>query len=389
MTGRTTILVRGWRSIPHSYAIINQFQCLELLRRRGIKLYFEDAPYFRKKWSATPLMSPEQEAALNAIPPLPADVTPDVEYRIAFPYDLLTPTRARNLVVFGTAEYSSVPDNYIAGNVPLADAHRQAPEAVIVTCSNWSREGFIRSGADPNRVVVVPAGIDPVLFHAPTAHDRAAARKHLGIANDEFVFLSLGNMAGSKGMGLLLHTFAAVLRQHPHVRLVLKGLDTLYSSTRFLQGEVGAIAPQDMQLISPKLSYTGQSLPFAEMPRLYHAADCYVSPYYAEGFNMPVLEAAACGVPVICTAGGSTDDFTTPDFALRIQSTLQDTPGPNGPRARTLIPSPQSLLENMLRVIDDTDFRSRARRTGPPFATEKFAWSHIVDRLLAVLAENR
>lgn len=387
MSGDATIFVRGWRSIPHSYAIINQFQCLELLRRPGVKLYFEDVPYFRKKWSATPLMSAEQEQLLSSIPPLPADVTPDVEYRIAFPYDLVTPSRGRRLFVFGTSEHNSVPDNYLSHGIPLAEAHHQAPQAVIVTCSNWSREGFIRSGADPDRVLVVPAGIDPALFQPPTPEQRAAARKHLGIADGDFVFLSLGNMAGSKGMRLLLHTFAAVLSQHANVRLVLKGLDTLYSSTRFLQGELEGIAQQDVQRIATKLSYTGQSLPFAEMPRLYHAADCYVSPYYAEGFNMPVLEAIACGLPVICTAGGSTDDFTTDDFAFRIESILQDTPGPNGPLARTLIPSPPSLLEQMLRVITDAEFRNRAHRSGPTFA-EKFAWSHIVDQLLAVLLKN-
>ena len=49
-------------------------------------------------------------------------------------------------------------------------------------------------------------------------------------------------------------------------------------------------------------------------PRL-QAADVYVSPYHAEGFNLPVLEAVACGIPVVVSAGGSTEDFTHPAFA--------------------------------------------------------------------------
>ena len=47
-------------------------------------------------------------------------------------------------------------------------------------------------------------------------------------------------------------------------------------------------------------------------------ADCYVSPYRAEGFNLPVLEAIACGTPVIVTEGGATDDFCPDGVAYRI-----------------------------------------------------------------------
>ena len=40
------ILVSGWRSILHSYAVATQFLCLELLRRApAIRLFFEDLPY--------------------------------------------------------------------------------------------------------------------------------------------------------------------------------------------------------------------------------------------------------------------------------------------------------------------------------------------------------
>ena len=49
-------------------------------------------------------------------------------------------------------------------------------------------------------------------------------------------------------------------------------------------------------------------------------ADVYVSPYKAEGFNLPVLESMALGVPVIVTSGGPTDDFTNSKFAKYVDS---------------------------------------------------------------------
>ena len=45
------------------------------------------------------------------------------------------------------------------------------------------------------------------------------------------------------------------------------------------------------------------------MNLLYNIADLYISPYRGEGFNMPVLEAMSVGLPVLVSAGGSTDDF--------------------------------------------------------------------------------
>jgi glycosyltransferase involved in cell wall biosynthesis len=51
-----------------------------------------------------------------------------------------------------------------------------------------------------------------------------------------------------------------------------------------------------------------------QLNTLYNIADCYVSPYRAEGFNMPVLEAMSAGCQVIVTNGGATDDFVKEEY---------------------------------------------------------------------------
>jgi hypothetical protein len=60
------------------------------------------------------------------------------------------------------------------------------------------------------------------------------------------------------------------------------------------------------------------------MVDIYGVADCYVSPYRAEGFNLPVCEAMACGTPVIVTDGGATDDFVTGTLHRKIDSVLHE-----------------------------------------------------------------
>ena len=51
---------------------------------------------------------------------------------------------------------------------------------------------------------------------------------------------------------------------------------------------------------------------------MYRACDLFVSPYRGEGFSLPTLEAMACGLPVVVTKGGATDDFIRDDCAWMI-----------------------------------------------------------------------
>ena len=171
----------------------------------------------------------------------------------------------------------------------------------------------------------------------------------------------------------------------PQVRLVLKGMDSLYTSSAFVDQQMNALEPALVSLVASRLSYVGDGLTFAEMAGVYQAADCYVSPYVAEGFNLPVLEAAASGLPVICTAGGSTDDFTTKDFALRIDSKLRPVVEKDYPDAMGLLPNHEHLVELMLKAVDDAAFRRAARIAGPAHVGARYTWEKMVDGLMPLL----
>jgi glycosyltransferase involved in cell wall biosynthesis len=325
-----TLLIERWRFIPHSYAILNQFQCLELLKIPRLTLFHRDVPYYRSRWQPmTGMFSPEEETAIRAIPAISDDAEADAVLRIAYPYNC-APSKYKRTYVFGTAEFLCVPKEYIAQNKPLAEIMAES-DFVVLTPSRWSRDGFIPSGGDPERIVVIPLGVDPAIYHPLRAPERESLRVRM--KGSGFIFLSVVAMTKTKGLLLLLKAFAAVSEKHPHVRLVLKGLDALYSSKKLLLQQANDLTPEEAHRVQNRLSYIGETLTFQEMAQLYQAADAYVSPYSAEGFNMPCLEAAACGTVVICTQGGSTDDFTRPEFTLHIQSTtreVQCTPGTAG-----------------------------------------------------------
>jgi glycosyltransferase involved in cell wall biosynthesis len=194
-------------------------------------------------------------------------------------------------------------------------------------------------------------------------------------------------MTINKGADRLLRAFAAVCRKYPDSILLFKGLDSIYSSRQLLRHLFSNMVPEEASLIRPQIRYLGRVLPMTEMARLYGAADAYVSPYLGEAFNLPVLEAAACGLPIICTGGGSTDEFTGPQFARYIQS-QRVTVVRDGFEQEELDPDPEHLAELMKGMIQDTAFCSKAASAGPEFVRERFTWAAVVDQLLAVFAET-
>ena len=161
---RTRLIIEGWRFLPHSYAMVNQFQCLELLRRPEFNLFHRDAPWHPSWKPMRGLLDERDESAIAAIPPPPADAPDeqDVVLRMSFPHDCTPSPRARRVCVFVSAEQGVVPDDYVRGAAGVVDACGQ-PNLHWIVPSHWSRQGLIRSGAPPARVSVVPHGISPRL----------------------------------------------------------------------------------------------------------------------------------------------------------------------------------------------------------------------------------
>jgi glycosyltransferase involved in cell wall biosynthesis len=382
MRSNRTLLVEGWRFVPHSYAIVNHFQCLQFLEEPNLVLRHCDVPYFNPAWRATTgLFERKAEEAIRGIPGLAEAETPDAVLRITFPHNL-SPSVAARTVIFGTAEWRCVPAHCVMGSRSLAEACRSG-DALIVTPSKWSREGFIHSGAEPDRVVIVPHGIDASIFHPISSSERAALRDQRGW--NGFLFLTLGAMTGNKRMDALFKAFAIVAQKHPHVRLIAKGLNALYPSRDLLRAQTQSLTSTEISLIQPRMTYLEQTLSFADMARLYQTADAYISPYSAEGFNMPVLEAIASGLPVICTRGGPTDDFTVDDFALRVDSVCvpwQPTADANG---FLLEVDFDHLVHQMMVAVESAELAGKARVAGPAFVAAGFTWKHVAQRLLRIL----
>ena len=369
------LLVEGWRWIPHSYALVNAFQLLELTKRENIEIFIRDIPYPSESWQPTKgLLSADEEDELEALQVWNGE-TVDAVYRIAFPADLSPPAvPGVPVFVFLTAEYQKfMPDFFINGTA--ADIHR-LDYLNFITPSAWSQVAFKPYGRPCH---VIPHGVDRTKLYRTSDAERGEARSSLKL-NDKFVWLNISAMTGNKGLDVLLQAFAHLCLEEEKSVLFLKGLSGLYKSEYYLNQWLEMLPEKHRDLVKSRIFCTQASLPYSEVNRLFNIADCYVAPYRAEGFNMPVLESASCGLPALVSSGGSTDDFITGDVAKTINTNLIERPD------RTYLePDLGDLISKMREVRDDSVFRDGVVSIGPKHIEENYNWAGVIDQLLDVL----
>jgi glycosyltransferase involved in cell wall biosynthesis len=372
------LLIQGWRGINHSYALVNQFQLLEFVKRDDLAIAHEELPLPHEGWSRARNeagFKPEDMARLDAIH-APDGITPDAIYRISYPCRTHG-GKAQRVFCQGTSEYMTVAPEQIYAGPESQEAYPTA--AQIITPSRWSKAGFLRAGYRDEAVHVVPHGVSPAYFRPLSPEARAQSRSELGIPPDRFVFLNLGAMTGNKGIDRLLIAFGEIHRRHPHAILVLKDQRGLYGLTADkVIAEVKTHFPGRIKGARRAIGVIPHNLALEQVCALYNACDAYVSPYRAEGFNLPTLEAAACGLPIAVTDGGATDDYVQPFFASKISSSQRG----DGKRL-WLEPDLDSLVDCMEAMIErrNTAFDpARAVR----WIGENFSWAAAVEKLSAL-----
>jgi glycosyltransferase involved in cell wall biosynthesis/predicted HAD superfamily hydrolase/Tfp pilus assembly protein PilF len=222
-----------------------------------------------------------------------------VTVRHAWPPNWKRPAHGK-LVVIQPWEFGSLPQDWVQRS-------RDVDEFWLP--SNYVRNVYVESGVPAEKVFVVPNGIDPEKFQPSAAPLKLATAK-------KFKFLFVGGTIGRKGPDLLLKAYLQNFTRADDVCLVIKdfGGKSVYTGQTF---EAQIRAAQALPN-APEILYLNEELPPESLPGLYTACDCLVMPYRGEGFGLPALEAMACGLPLIVTVGGATDDFVRGEFAWRI-----------------------------------------------------------------------
>lgn len=383
-----TLCIEGWRGVNHSIAMVNQNQILEMVKDPRFQLFHRDAPFFMPHWDRNKLdsgFSTEERAVIDALPD-PGDQVMDVCLRIASPVRVGVPGSARRTATFVVTEFGLSEKSFDPPG--LAPAALTQGEDIVVTPTRWSKARLLDYGFDADKVLVVPHGYKTDTFMPMTEPQRQQARAALGLQPHETVFTNVGVATWNKGIDLLLLAFAELRLQGLPVRLILKDHQGLYGITveRVFQ-EMAARAPQlNAPLVRDGISVLSTSLNLPQIRSLYALSDAYVSPYRAEGFNLPVLEAMGCGTHVIVSGGGATDDFTPPELCHRLftrPGTPADAPQPV--QGSFVVPDLDDLREAMLQVVERRLTPPTRREAARQRLAERFSWGTVTRQLLDLL----
>ncbi|NSL55408.1 glycosyltransferase family 4 protein [Uliginosibacterium aquaticum] len=321
------ILIAGWRGVSHSFAMVNQHQILALARHGGFELFHRDMPWFLQHWNARDHasgFSAAEDTFIMGMPPIPEEEA-DCVYRICSP--LHTPgSSARRTISYAITELGYQRSNL--QNPDLDLSLMTTGENLLTTPTRWSRDRLLDFGFAEDKIRVVRHGVDLATFSPLSAAELASQRAALGIPSDAVVFLNVGVPTWNKGIDLLVRAFALAHQRQPNIRLILKDARALYGLP--VDSVLQQVAASHPGLLSQEvlnaIMVVSQNLSQGEMRLLYGIADHYVSPYRAEGFNLPVLEAQACGTPVIVSSGGATDDFCDATDISKIASVFRRGP---------------------------------------------------------------
>ncbi|MFQ5855221.1 MAG: glycosyltransferase family 4 protein [Anaerolineae bacterium] len=231
--------------------------------------------------------------------------------------------------------------------------------AHLLADSEVTRQDLIwHYGADSNRITVVYPGLDPAFQPIDDPAQLAAVRSRYGIDSDYVIHL--GTLQPRKNIGRLLDAFERLHNSKSEIRnskldLVLAGKPGWLAQD--LVARVTAMGDQ-VRLIG----HVEQS----DLPALISGARALVMPSLYEGFGFPVLEAMACGTPVVASNVSSLPEVAG-DAALLID------PHDTGAMAHALE-----------HILTDDDLRADLRRRGLERARH-FTWQRAAQQTLTVL----
>ena len=224
--------------------------------------------------------------------------------------------------------------------------------AKLIALVPMEAEQYKSMGASEDKIEIVPNGIDISEFE--NLPPRGEFRKKWGINDNQKMILYLGRIHKVKGLDLLAEAFAGLSRDLDNARLVVVGPDDGY--LRALKELIKELK------VEGKVLFTG---PLYQKDKLqaYVDADVYVLPSVYEIFGITVLEALACGTPVVVTDRCGIADVI------------------NGQAGLVVPYDKEQLRHALLHTLGNDKLRREFGEKGKLLVCERFNWEKIVEQV--------
>ena len=224
--------------------------------------------------------------------------------------------------------------------------------AIVLTVSEFSRSALVeRYRLSPAKVIVTPNGVDRDAFR-PMGAEPPGIRERYRL-DGPFV-LSVGRIEPRKNLPRLIRAFSRARgRLGSGIRLVIAGQEDFRSREVFQEAE---------RQTEGSVLFLG-AVPDPDLPALYNLAEALTYPSLVEGFGIPVLEAMACGTPVLASPRGALPEVGG-DAVLWADPEDEE-----------------ALSDGIERILTDSELRGRLRAAGPARAA-RFDWNETARRTL-------
>jgi glycosyltransferase involved in cell wall biosynthesis len=217
----------------------------------------------------------------------------------------------------------------------------QRLKRVITVSENSFKDIVTDHGVDPEKMAVVPVGVDVDLFRPLPEVARVPGRLVTTASAD----------VAMKGLKFLLEAVAKLRTERDDVHLVVIG--------RRKPGGASDAAIKKLGLEAHVEFVTG--VPEERIIELYSEAELAVVPSLYEGFSLPAIEAMSCGVPLVATTGGA----------------IPEVVGTDGDTALLVPPGDSEALAAKLRwALEQPDLRDTVGARGRARIIDRWSWMH-------------
>jgi glycosyltransferase involved in cell wall biosynthesis len=220
-------------------------------------------------------------------------------------YDLMESIRSRDRGTVILYYHNVTPPELWGTDIGRDELHRDVEGSALVhyadlciTPSPFNKSVLVeRFGYAADRVYVLPMAVSLDRFN-PGPKPRELVERY-GLEGQR-VLLFVGRMAGNKRIDLLIEALARVKRQVPQTRLLLVGDNQSNPAFRPIVADARRLA--DELGVADGVTWTGR---VDKLPPYLRLADLYVTASLHEGFGLPLIEAMACGTPVVASRAGA------------------------------------------------------------------------------------
>ena len=159
--------------------------------------------------------------------------------------------------------------------------------------SEWGRKVAIEQGINAKQIMVVHEGVNPDLYHP-----------YLIPQSDKFRFLLIGKYEQRKSIDESIEAFAMTYGNNPAVELVIKSdyFRNHVEKKQALEYKIACMNVSNIKLVWGLQTET-------ELANLYRSANVFLFPTKAEGWGLPLIEAAATGLPLVTTFHSGQTEF--------------------------------------------------------------------------------